>query len=114
MTQAKINQIKNLRSPSLRSPRGRLFPDYKISESELAQRRAEKEKRCQKARSIFDNIRPQLIEDHYNWYVIVEPNSGDYFIDVDEENAVEKARQKYPESWLVTFKINETGACGRI
>ncbi|WP_277882385.1 hypothetical protein ACOWPH_15585 [Anabaena sp. PCC 7938] len=38
----------------------------------------------------------------------------DYFIDVDENVAVKNARKKYPQGWLVTFRVNETGACGRI
>ena len=37
-----------------------------------------------------------------------------YFIDVDDSIAEKKAREKYPTGWLVTFRINETGACGRI
>ena len=46
--------------------------------------------------------------------MIIEPNSGDYFIDPDEQVAEQKARQKYPSGWLVTFRLNETGAVGRI
>ncbi len=115
MTRAQTEPTKNKRSPSYRPRhRGRLFPEYQIPEEELARRRADKEERCQKARSIFDRICPELLQEHYNWYAIVEPNSGDYFIDIREESAVEKARQKHPESWLVTFRINETGACGKI
>lgn len=46
--------------------------------------------------------------------MVIEPNSDDYFIDVDDSIAEKKAREKYPTGWLVTFRINETGACGRI
>ena len=94
--------------------RGRLFPEYTIPPEELARRKAERDARCQKARSIFDQICPQLIDQYYNWFMIIEPNSGDYFIDPNEEVADEKARQKYPSGWLVTFRINETGTCGTI
>ncbi|GAX37486.1 hypothetical protein NIES3585_35290 [Nodularia sp. NIES-3585] len=45
---------------------------------------------------------------------MIEPNSGDYFIDPDENAADKKAREKYPTGWLVTFRLNETRACGRI
>jgi hypothetical protein len=34
--------------------------------------------------------------------------------DVDIEIAEKKAREKYSTGWLVTFRINETGVCGRI
>ncbi|MDD1438078.1 hypothetical protein MEN24_17325 [Dolichospermum sp. ST_sed10] len=70
--------------------------------------------RGEKARVVFNRVRPELINDHYNWFMVIEPNSADYFIDVDDSIAEKKAREKYPTGWLVTFKINETGACGRI
>ena len=94
--------------------RGRLFPEYTIPPEELARREAEKQARCQRSRVFFEQVRPQLINDHYNWFIIIEPNSGDYFIDPDEEVAFQKARQKYAIGWLVTFRINETGTCGMI
>ncbi|HAG79822.1 MAG TPA: hypothetical protein DCL61_01345 [Cyanobacteria bacterium UBA12227] len=94
--------------------RGRLFPEYTIPPEELARREAEKKARCQKARSVFDQICPELIDEHYNWFIMIEPNSGDYFIDPDEEVAYQKARQKYSKGWLVTFRLNETGTCGMI
>jgi hypothetical protein len=46
--------------------------------------------------------------------MIIEPNSGDYFIDPEEKVAIAKARQKYPSGRLGIFKIDETGACGKI
>ncbi len=93
---------------------GRLFPEYIIPPEELARRKAEKDARGKKARSYFDLICPQLIDEHYNWFITIELNSGDYFIDQDIEVAEQKARQKYGNGWLVTFRLNETGACDRI
>jgi hypothetical protein len=46
--------------------------------------------------------------------MMIEPESGDYFIDTDETVAEQKARQKYPNGMLGTFRLNETGACGLI
>lgn len=94
--------------------RGRLFPEYTIPPEELARRKTEKEERCQKSLQVFQKVSPQLIEEHDNWFIIIEPNSGDYFIDPDEQIAEKKAREKYPSGWLVTFRLNETGACGTI
>ena len=93
---------------------GRLFPAYTIPSEELARRKAEKDARGKKARSYFDQICPQLIDEHYNWFITIELNSGNYFIDQDIEVAEQKARQKYRSGWLVTFRLNETGACDRI
>lgn len=105
MTQTKSNRPRR---------RGRLFPEYTIPPEELARRQAERDARCQKARAVFEQISPQLIDNCYNWFMIIEPNSGDYFIDADEQVAYQKARQKYPIGWVVTFRINDTGACGMI
>jgi hypothetical protein len=100
--------------PVRRRHQGRIFPEFKIPLQELAKREAEKNARGQKARIIFDRVCPQLIDEHYNWFILIEPNSGDYFIDPDEDVADKKAREKYPTGWLVTFRLNETGTCGRI
>lgn len=94
--------------------RGRIFPEYTMPPEELARRRAELDARYQLCRPVFERVRDELIADHYNWFLIIEPNSGDYFIDPDEDVAAQKARQKYQSGWLMTFRINETGACGKI
>lgn len=93
---------------------GRLFPEFTLPPEELARLKAEKEARSQRYREIFDKVSPQLIAEHYNWFIIIESNSGDYFIDPDEETAVQKARQKYPDDMIGIMRLNETGACGRI
>ncbi|BAZ51708.1 hypothetical protein NIES4103_43660 [Nostoc sp. NIES-4103] len=93
---------------------GRLFPEFTIPPEELAKRQAKKDARGKKARNYFNQICPQLIDEHYNLFITIEPNSGDYFIDPDIELAEQKARQKYPNGWVVTFRLNETGTCGRI
>ncbi|MBD2498473.1 hypothetical protein [Nostoc sp. FACHB-280] len=100
--------------PVRRRQQGRIFPEFTLPPEELARRAEERNARGQKARVTFDRMCPQLIDEHYNWFIVIEPNSGDYFIDPDIEIAEQKARQKYPTGWLVTFRLNETGACGRI
>jgi hypothetical protein len=105
--------MTNTKSVRRRQP-GRIFPEFTIPPEELAKREAEKNARGEKARVVFNRVRPELINTHYNWFMVIEPNSGDYFIDVDESGAEKKAREKYPTGWLVTFRINETGDCGRI
>ena len=94
--------------------KGRLFPEYTIPPEELAKREAEKNARSQRYREIFAQVSPQLIKEHYNWFIVIEPNSGDYFVDVDEEIAVQKARQKYPTGMVGIMRLNETGTCGKI
>ncbi|MBC5797248.1 MAG: hypothetical protein ACKO9I_07310 [Sphaerospermopsis kisseleviana] len=105
--------MTNTKQVRRRQP-GRIFPEFTIPPEELAKREAERNARGEKARVVFNRVRPELINDHYNWFMVIEPNSGDYFIDVEESGSEKKAREKYPQGWLVTFRINETGACGRI
>ncbi|MEQ8385817.1 MAG: hypothetical protein RH949_26010 [Coleofasciculus sp. A1-SPW-01] len=103
------------RTKSVRPRRqGRLFPEYTIPPEELARREAEKNARIKRYREIFAQVSPQLIRDHYNWFMIIEPNSGDYFIDPDEDVAMQKARQKYPSGMVGIMRLNETGTCGKI
>jgi hypothetical protein len=100
--------------PVRRRRQGRIFPEFTIPPEELARRKAEKKVRSQRYREVFDRVSPQLIDEHYNWFIIIEPNSGDYFIDSDEEVAVQKARQKYPNGMIGIMRLNETGTCGSI
>lgn len=94
--------------------RGRIFPEIQWSPEEKARRKAESEAFYQRCRVIFEQVRPQLIQQHYGWYIAIEPHSGDYFIDADKMVAHQKARQQHPHSIHCVFCLNETGATGRI
>lgn len=97
-----------------RARRGRIFPERTLSPEELARRKAEREAFHQRCGKIFDRVRPELIKEHYGWYIAIEPDSGDYFIDKDKELAHQKAIDKYPNIRHCVFCLNETGATGRI
>lgn len=92
-----------------------IFPNRPpMSPEEKARRIAENEafgKRCQ---VIFDRVYPELVANHYDWAIIIEPDSGDYFIDQDPEVAFQRAQQKYPTARMLEMRLNETGTCGRI
>ncbi|NJM86551.1 MAG: hypothetical protein HC847_04405 [Hydrococcus sp. RU_2_2] len=94
--------------------RGRLFPEYTIPPEELAKEQAENEAFYKRCRPIFDRVQPKLIKEHYNWFIVIEPDSEDYFIDPNDRVAAQKAHQKYPHAIVGIFRLNETGACGRI
>ncbi len=76
--------------------------------------KAEKEAFYQRCLTIFDRVGPKLINDYYDWFIVIAPDSGAYVIDSNEEVAAEKARQQHPHSKLGAFRLNENGACGRI
>jgi hypothetical protein len=94
--------------------RGRIFPEIQWSPEEKARRIAENNAFSQRCRTIFEQVRLNLIEKHYGWYIAIEPDSGDYFIDRDKNVAHQKARHKHPNSVHCVFCLNETGATGKI
>lgn len=94
--------------------RGRIFPEIQWTEEQKAQREAEREAFYQRCKPIFDKVKSELFKTHYNWYITVEPDSGEYFIDKDLEAVWRKCHEKYPGKIHHTFRINETGACGTI
>ncbi len=94
--------------------RGRIFPEITIPPEELARRKAENEAFFQRCNVIFERVRPDWIKEHYGWYIAIEPDSGDYFIDAGKEVAHRKARQKYPNADHCVFCLNETGTTGAI
>ena len=94
--------------------RGRIFPEIQWTEEQKAQKRAEREAFYQRCKPIFDRVKSELVETHYNWYVAIEPDSGDYFVDKDLNQVWQKCGDKHPGKIHHTFRINETGACGSI
>jgi hypothetical protein len=96
-------------------PGSPIFPDRpRLSKKEIARRKAENEVFGQRCEAIFAQVAPKLMADHYGWSIIIEPDSGDYFIDPDPEVTFQKAKRKHPTAILMEMCLNETGACGRI
>lgn len=94
--------------------RGRIFPEIQWNEQQKAQREAEREAFYQRCQPVFEQVRAELIATRYNWFVAVEPDSGEYFIDQDLEVVSLQCRQKYPDKIHYVFRINESGTCGTI
>ena len=94
--------------------RGRIFPEIQWSEEKKAQWKVEREAFYQRCKPIFDRAKPELINTHYNWYMAVEPESGEYFLDRDEMTAINMSRQKHPNAPVFVFRINQTGVAGTI
>ncbi|MBW4623178.1 MAG: hypothetical protein KME17_27950 [Cyanosarcina radialis HA8281-LM2] len=103
---------ESISKPSKR--RGRIFPERTLSPEELARSKAEREAFRRRCRAIFERVRPELIDKYYGWYIAVEPDSGDYFIDRDLEVASQKARDKHPNATHCVFCLNESGTTGSI
>ena len=100
--------------PTRQIRRGRIFPEIQWSEEKKAQWKAEQEDRRQRCQVVFDKVQPELIKTHYNWYIAVEPDSGNYIIEQDKMALIQKVRQAYPNTKTFLFRINETGVSGTI
>ena len=93
---------------------GRIFPEYTIPAEELARREAEDEAFLQRCQVIFDRVYPELVTSHHDSFIIIEPDSGDYFIDSSRDVALKKARQKHPTARVMIMGVNEKGTAGKI
>ncbi|MFM6134523.1 MAG: hypothetical protein ACKPCP_10180 [Sphaerospermopsis kisseleviana] len=76
-------------------------------------KRQEIAKRC---RVIFERLREQLIVDHHNWFIAIDPDKEEYLINPDLQGLVQQIRQKYSDNdlKLTIFHLNDTGNCGRL
>lgn len=101
-------------NPTRTVPRKILHSKRILSPEEIDQWYAEREAFYQRCKPIFDRLKPELIKTHYNWYMAVEPDSGEYFIDKDDMLVAQIAHEKYPKVKLHVFRIDETGVCGTI
>lgn len=97
--------------------RTRLFPERVLPAEEIARRKAAKATFGARCRAVFEKRRPQLIEQYYNWFIAVDPESEKYLIDPSLEGLVKKIRIHYPQDGtlkLTIYRLNETGVCGTI
>jgi hypothetical protein len=93
---------------------GRVFPEIQWTPERIAKREAEREAFYQRCYPIFERIRAEKIATHHNWFVAIEPNSGNSFIDRDLEIVSFQCRTQHPHQLHYTFRINESGTCGTI
>ncbi|MGF1935050.1 MAG: hypothetical protein RM347_011690 [Nostoc sp. ChiQUE02] len=100
--------------PTRTARRGRIFPEIQWNEEQKARREAEREAFYQRCKPIFERVKSELIETHYNWFVAVEPDSGEYFVDKDLEVVSLQCRKQHPGKIHYAFRINESGDCGTI
>ncbi len=105
-----MTQLSNNRIPR----RGRVFPERQLSPEEIARHQVEDEAFAQRCRQIYDQVASKVMKEHYDWFIVIEPDSGDYFIDPDETVARTKAGEKHPDKLRLIMRLNETGTCGRI
>lgn len=94
--------------------RKRLHPERTLTAEQIEQEQAKLRTFQERCQPIFEKVKPEFIKTHYNWYLAVEPDSGEYFIAETDLEVGEKAHNKYPNARIFVFRINQTGACGTI
>jgi hypothetical protein len=85
--------------------RGRVFPEKRLSPEEKARIEAEDAEFYKRCREVFERVQLELIQDHYDWFIIIEPDSGEYFIDEDEKVARAKSRSQHPDKKCIIMRI---------
>lgn len=91
----------------------RNFGRHLSSQTEIKQD-SESEIRYQKALIIFNQLYPQLINRCFNWYLAINSDTNEYFLEQEYLKLFERLRQQPQKGKMVIFRVNETGICGRI
>ena len=96
--------------------RGRIKQENTILPEELARRKAERTKLGLRCRAIFERLRPQLIDEYYNYFIAIEPDSEEYLIAPQLQGLIAKIREIYGDRdiKMTAFRLNEKGTCGTI
>ena len=97
--------------------RTRILPPRPIAPEEKSRRQEQRQALAMRCRAVFERLRPQLIETHYNWHIAIDPDTEQYLIDPTLKGITQKIRNVYGnpnEVKLTIFRLNDTGTCGRL
>ncbi|NJL09597.1 MAG: hypothetical protein HC908_03555 [Calothrix sp. SM1_7_51] len=97
--------------------RTRILPSSDIEPEVHSQLQEKQQALAMRCRSIFERLRPNLIDSNYNWHIAIDPDTEQYLIDPTLKGITEKIRDVYgysDEVKLTIFRLNETGTCGRL
>jgi hypothetical protein len=97
--------------------RTRILPSSLIELEEDSQEIEKRNALAMRCRVIFERLRPELIESYCNWHIVIDPDTEQYLLDPTLKGITEKIRDVYGysnEVKLTIFRLNDTGACGRL
>jgi hypothetical protein len=97
--------------------RTRILAPSPIAPSEKNHRTEQRDDLAKRCRAIFERLRPQLREAHYNWHIAIDPDTEEYLLDPTLLGITQKIREVYgnpDEVKLTIFRLNDTGTCGRL
>lgn len=61
----------------------------------------------------YNEIRGDLEAEHWGDFVMIEVDSGDYFLGSTSREALERARQAYPDKAYFLFRVGHRAAAKR-
>ena len=97
--------------------RTRIIPANGIATAERHIDPLQREILAHQCRVLFDRLSPQLITSHYNWHIAIDPDTEQYLIAPTLTEITQQIKDTYPDPTsvkLTIFRLNETGACGRL
>lgn len=59
---------------------------------------------------IFQRLYEQFSERYQDWIIAIEPDTGDYFIGLDDYEVLNRARKKYPRAQFFAYRLSENPA----
>ncbi len=63
---------------------------------------------------IFERLFSELGERYRDWIVAIEPESGDYFIGLDDYEVLNRARKKHIRSQFFAYRLSENPAVDQL
>lgn len=63
-----------------------------------------------RSRFIYSRLKNELSSNYSGWYLAIEPDSGDYFLNASKAIAQQQARHQHPLRLICTFQLDATGA----
>ncbi|MBX9688785.1 MAG: hypothetical protein K2X27_18905 [Candidatus Obscuribacterales bacterium] len=58
----------------------------------------------------FERLYSELAERYKDWIVVIEPDTGDYFMGLDDYEVLNRARKKHPRSQFFAYRLSENPA----
>jgi hypothetical protein len=103
--------------PMTQAPQRRTHLESSSSTAKKQIDRVQRDDLARKCRIVFDRVCPQLIDNHYNWHIAIDPDTEQYLIDPTLIGITAQIKHIYGEQStvkLTIFRLNETGTCGRL
>ena len=87
-----------------------------LTTEDISRRKHQRSEIGNRSRVIFERIRPQLIKNHYNWFIAIDADSENYLLGQKLEGLLQQVRSHYPQTdaSITIFRLNSLGACGKI